>query len=300
MSHPFPVVNNADDTCWIAMMHNGVLECVSEDKEDKLSDTAILLRDVITPQLVDYPDLMLNPSWLYMAGEMIGNPNKLVFMRGDGKVSIVNDWQGKWHEGGVWYSNEYSVDPPTPAVTYNRGGLYGSGVYRHYDWGDDYTDYSGSCYNRGSVGANDAKPRTTWSEFLHGFKDSGWEFDERLKKWIKDGKVPDDGSKPTVVSYQGEFWLQDPNGTLIRRYNSEPLDSVEEKKVFLLDDKDTPKVEDDDDQYDDPDEDDARAFVEQVYDMSDTEVYNYVMTASPEMITEVILELAGGKSSLYR
>lgn len=115
MAHPFPVLED-DDGVTLAVMHNGVLSCVVPEGE--LSDTAILVRDVLKPQLEAKPDLVEVDGWLKAMGAVLGDDNKLLFMRGDGRTFLVNGWQGKFEKGGVWYSNTYSIAPPAPATRF--------------------------------------------------------------------------------------------------------------------------------------------------------------------------------------
>src|SRR6478736_721393 len=152
MAHPFPVLWDGEGRVTLAMMHNGVLSCVDADKETKESDTAVLIRDVIRPMLLKHPDLIEDEIWRWTMGHTIGNPNKLLFMRNDGETFIVNDYQGKYHEGGVWHSNEYSIASQTPykntgAAGYGKNSGYHAGAYSSYGYGKwddkwDADDYS--------------------------------------------------------------------------------------------------------------------------------------------------------------
>jgi len=45
-----------------------------------------------------------------MIANRIGAYNKLVFLRNDGKIAIVNKTSG-WQNCGLWYSNTYSLKP---------------------------------------------------------------------------------------------------------------------------------------------------------------------------------------------
>lgn len=49
-------------------------------------------------------------------GAILGEDNKLLFMRGDGAVFLVNGAQGRFEDDGVWYSNTYSIEPPRPML----------------------------------------------------------------------------------------------------------------------------------------------------------------------------------------
>jgi hypothetical protein len=111
MAHPFPLLED-DAGVQLAVMHNGVMRCVED--EGPLSDTAVFIRDVLQPQLEARPDLVEVEGWLRAMGAILGEDNKLLFMRGDGHVFFVNGWQGQFEESGVWYSNTYSIEPPRP------------------------------------------------------------------------------------------------------------------------------------------------------------------------------------------
>lgn len=114
MAHPFPILEDARGVT-LAMMHNGVLSCVFP--EGGLSDTAVLIRDILQPQLEARPDLVECDGWRKAMGAVLGDDNKLLFMRADGEVFFVNGHQGKFSKGGVWYSNEYSLVPARPRYT---------------------------------------------------------------------------------------------------------------------------------------------------------------------------------------
>lgn len=257
MAHPFPVLHDENGRCTLAMMHNGVLDCVHEDKVGHMSDTAVLLRDVIIPQLEQHPDLLENETWRWMMGYTIGNPNKLVFMRGDGEVFIVNDYQGKWMEGGVWYSNQYSIDPPIPTKIGGWSGFAGDD-----DWDFDTT------YSRGCVSPTAEKPLSQYNQLMESCRKNGWVFDEKDKRWYKK--------------------------------DNEPIDSMDrfnggnDGYTFLLDDKDVPKTEEE------MERDETLDFLDQVYDMSESEVYNFVANSNAETLTDIIIELATGGSKLYQ
>ena len=134
MAHPFPVLGDIDHPD-LAVMHNGVLSCVAAEKG--LSDTAVFIRDILQPALVDNPALVESEGWRKSIGATIGNPNKLLFMRRDGNVFFVNQHQGKDDVGGVWYSNTYSIEPPASVIS-----SYGA-------WDSD-SWYSGNRYTAGT------------------------------------------------------------------------------------------------------------------------------------------------------
>ncbi len=161
MAHPFPVLVDGEDENKIvlAVMHNGVMSDWVDHKVRNQSDTYNFIQQVLTPMLVDNPDLIESEGWRKAMGGIIGNPNKLLFMRADGEVFIVNDWQGAWKEGGVWYSNEYSIEEPKPVThSYHGGGGYYGGRYGSlgnygadaFDWDDTspIKDWKGKSANK--------------------------------------------------------------------------------------------------------------------------------------------------------
>jgi hypothetical protein len=109
MAHPFPILEDGDGVK-LAMMHNGVMSCVYS--EGGLSDTAVFVRDVLQPQLEARPDLIELDGWRAAMGAILGEDNKLVFCRADGRFFFVNGYQGEWQKAGTWYSNIYSIEEP--------------------------------------------------------------------------------------------------------------------------------------------------------------------------------------------
>jgi hypothetical protein len=133
MAHPFPVLEDEGGVT-LAVMHNGVMNCIGE--EGLLSDTAVFIRDVLKPQLEAVPGLIEVEGWREAMGAVLGEDNKLLFMRGDGAVFLINGWQGQFEADGVWYSNTYSIEPPRPKPI--AADLFaGSG---HAGWPDRYRD----------------------------------------------------------------------------------------------------------------------------------------------------------------
>lgn len=161
MAHPFPILKDADDNITLAVMHNGVLHCVDAEKRRGMSDTAVLIYEVIQPMLVTNPHLVRDESWRDGIGNLIGNPNKLLFMQGDGQVFIVNDWQGEWrNDKKVWYSNTYSIEAPK-VVTTNYGKTHATWddwVSEYYGSGGSAGNYQPGQYGRGYMGGSTGRP----------------------------------------------------------------------------------------------------------------------------------------------
>ncbi len=147
MAHPFPILEDEDGLS-LAVMHNGVLRCIAD--EGWLSDTAVFIRDVLQPQLEARPDLVEIEGWRSAMGAVLGEDNKLLFMRGDGRVFFVNPLQGQFEDGGVWYSNTYSIAPPRPksvsALSYAMPASFGGRA-----WSDGLDDDLFSQTPRGTV-----------------------------------------------------------------------------------------------------------------------------------------------------
>lgn len=108
--HPFEVPGHD-----LYMAHNGIIhECARKDT--KLSDTRRFVRDILTELPVGFLECEAHRR---LIAKFVGH-SKLVFMDGDGKVTIINPELGHWyrphHKGRMkrWYSNE-SYLPPKPA-----------------------------------------------------------------------------------------------------------------------------------------------------------------------------------------
>lgn len=106
--HPFFV---ADEFGGIGMVHNGTL-LGPEWKTENASDTNILSRvigkhlvkgDFTADDLFSETDTVIGIPY----GKALGS-DKLVFMSGEGDVSIYNEKNGHMIEGR-WYSNTYSL-----------------------------------------------------------------------------------------------------------------------------------------------------------------------------------------------
>lgn len=120
-THPFRVLRKDKHGMDLFMMHNGVISAMSGIKtDDDKSDTWKYIRHLIRPLLKENPALIYNPKFQIMMGMSIGSPNKLLFMDGDGKTIIVNGYQGKTREDGIWLSNDYSIYS-SPVMNYGRG-----------------------------------------------------------------------------------------------------------------------------------------------------------------------------------
>jgi hypothetical protein len=129
--HPFKVLDRNKHGLSLWLMHNGTLRCDS-DKDDSRSDTAIFVDTVLRPVLIKSPGLIREPAFKHVLAETIGFGNKLVFLEGTGDIHIINRKAGD-EQGGIWFSNTYSLNPPQKWTGSMWSGGYSGG------W-DDYKD----------------------------------------------------------------------------------------------------------------------------------------------------------------
>jgi len=91
-THPFQVNEQ------LAFVHNGSMpfenECSDVDSDTK----------VFCEKYLQHPDFKLTTQSLRTIEKYI-NPSKMIFMDGDGRVSILNEHLGVW-EHDCWFSNE--------------------------------------------------------------------------------------------------------------------------------------------------------------------------------------------------
>lgn len=121
--HPFQILSVEDgDPEDICLMHNGVLSFTDslkrkvksqysdnmvEDSNDKRSDTALYVEELIRPIIKENPKLIHSPQFREIIRRDIGYNNKFLILDGAGKASFVNFSAGTY-EDGVWFSNSYS------------------------------------------------------------------------------------------------------------------------------------------------------------------------------------------------
>ena len=150
MSHPFQVLSKAkgdDRDMWV--MHNGP-QLPTPMIDDNKSDTHQFVKWVLRPQLANEPELLYNPDWQEMIGDMIGS-DKLLFL--DSKTeefTIINEQEGKTTDD-MWLSNSYSLQP-TGNYALTRDYKYNADTdtmekneskYYGYDWDYEDEDMSG-------------------------------------------------------------------------------------------------------------------------------------------------------------
>lgn len=122
--HPFRLGEH------VAVMHNGIIDCIIEDKQ--MSDTAAFVRDYLGNLPRNFQD---NP-YLFDMVEQYCSGSKLIMMTNDPDAEycayIFNEKSGHWHEK-VWYSNtSYSCAKPSSifksakesADTFEQDSLY--------------------------------------------------------------------------------------------------------------------------------------------------------------------------------
>lgn len=103
-THPFKVTKN------VYMMHNGI---ISNYKviNPRMSDSWHFAK-WLAP-IVNGGEILDDKDFIDVIGRRIGKGNKIVLLRGDGKVFIVNEDQGVEYKN-MWLSNDYSIWAPPP------------------------------------------------------------------------------------------------------------------------------------------------------------------------------------------
>lgn len=109
MRHPFPLTKDeatlqqVELECDMAMAHNGILDC--EDKRNKLSDTAVFVRDILAEPAVR-DNLRDNAAIQKLIAHTATASNKLAFLFGDGHILYFGEFET---DKGILYSNgQYS------------------------------------------------------------------------------------------------------------------------------------------------------------------------------------------------
>lgn len=105
--HPWRIGKDA------AVIHNGILSCVSVPKDSPISDTGIYARD----RLAQLPaNFIVFPEIVRLIGAEIGGFNKMVFLAGKGHWAIANEDKGIWKDD-IWYSNTSYHPRPKIVIT---------------------------------------------------------------------------------------------------------------------------------------------------------------------------------------
>ncbi len=93
--HPYPVTKN------VAVVHNGILTTY-KNRNTNMSDTRLFILDIL--QYI--PEKELFTHWMIKLLQQAIDANKLVFMKKDGQIMIVNEDLGHWDEEKKnWFSN---------------------------------------------------------------------------------------------------------------------------------------------------------------------------------------------------
>lgn len=98
--HPW-VVTDCHKGFEFAVAHNGIL---SYPHSEHKSDTGHFVDEILGPQLRRDPWFLDHKPGQYLVEEMLGAGNKMVVLRSDGTVYVLNRKHGV-EEEGVWYSN---------------------------------------------------------------------------------------------------------------------------------------------------------------------------------------------------
>ncbi len=204
--HPFKILSKDDgDTIDLYMMHNGVLSGRYSGSE--LQSDTMEYCDDLTRQLRLAPALLRDKGWLYAQEEVLGNPNKVVFLEGNGRWTYLNYDQGKKDEKtGVWYSNQYSLEPVYCGHGKGKAANRAKYAWEEEDW---YKNSTIARYDSGKritsvVGAPQDYKRPWGLQILPGKTKA----DDIQVFW-----------KPTLSGYQ-RFARNNSTGMLYRWYKS--------------------------------------------------------------------------------
>jgi glutamine amidotransferase len=108
--HPFQVLDKDQHGMDLYMMHNGVIQGLDHIPKN-LSDTRVFVDHILRPKLLEYTGEAIFKAELRAAlGKDLGKFNRLLFMDGRGRTSIVN-WDAGVERAGTWFSNSYSITP---------------------------------------------------------------------------------------------------------------------------------------------------------------------------------------------
>jgi len=106
--HPHRVLSKKIDGHDLHMMHNGTFFFLKTDEDE--SDSVQFAKHLRGSLRVFGADSLFDKTQLNRMATRVGVINKLVFLRGDGKIAIVNKSEG-FEKDGCWYSNTYSLKP---------------------------------------------------------------------------------------------------------------------------------------------------------------------------------------------
>lgn len=136
--HPFKILSKDDgDPFDLYGMHNGVLRDARYGGTAQASDTMQYFA-AMTRQLRIAPALLYSKDWRKDQEALLGNPNKVILLEGNGRWTYLNRQQGDV-EAGVWYSNTYSLKK----VYSGHGKGRAASRTKETEWEWDYGAYAG-------------------------------------------------------------------------------------------------------------------------------------------------------------
>ena len=109
MCHPFPLSRTLKHQellnvgCQIGVAHNGVIPCTSDPQENRYSDTALFVSQVMS-WIIRKPEQIHDRSKLDKITEIAGKYNKFAIMDGSGSVELIGDFT---EVDGILVSNTY-------------------------------------------------------------------------------------------------------------------------------------------------------------------------------------------------
>lgn len=182
--HPYEVVPGV----WMA--HNGILS-TGNHKDPKMSDTWHYIQDFLKPMLEHDVTLIHNTGFQRMIASHIGASNKFGFMNQDGKVVLINEASGVWHQE-IWYSNTYAWTPWKFGLGQRPAPIAPAGSAR-YGYDNEY----GGWYERNNKTNNTvhAKQESIFNErFSRSFDERfasspSWKLSNKLDREIQASKT---------------------------------------------------------------------------------------------------------------
>ena len=179
-THPFYVNDK------VALVHNGILHCVEDDKKNDRSDTRVFAEDVLKPMLRGGNGLLLVPSFKEMAEHFIGRNNIVVTMDYRGNMAFINGAEGDridieegtfagqtyWVSNTFWQYqawkqpiNTHWSNTDWPANSWANDGKEGTKVY-----GDSRKDWLTPVHKHNRISYEDQADPSAWGIYsLSGF-----------------------------------------------------------------------------------------------------------------------------------
>jgi len=176
--HPFPFTYDT------AVVHNGVFSMVAV--HESKSDTALWV-EIMGPLVGS--TFFEDEDEKKQLATLCGESNKLVFLRSDKKVVIVNEAKGEWREDGCWYSNALSNDWSYGATYHlNKEGKWvrERGIHYNYTLTEPH-QFRGSFYHERFGGLGDEVVVDGVSR-----SDETFDLDAEIKKLSNDKSPSDD------------------------------------------------------------------------------------------------------------